>query len=53
MKWSFDEEFDYTPTIGDISLEPIKVSWNLTDDEMEEKTPVKKKYTPETKENEK
>ena len=36
MKWSLDEEFDYTPNVGDISLEPITVSWNLTDDEMEE-----------------
>ena len=24
-----DETFDYIPTVGDIPLEPITVSWNL------------------------
>ena len=30
-----DETFDYIPTVGDISLDPIMVSWNLIDDDID------------------
>ena len=28
-QFTADETFDYIPTVGDIPLEPITVSWNL------------------------
>ena len=34
-QFTTDETFDYIPTVGDILLEPITVSWNLVDDDID------------------
>ena len=30
-----DETFDYIPTVGEIPLEPITVSWNMFDEDID------------------
>ncbi len=35
IQFSSDETFEYIPTVGDISLDPIMVSWNLVNDEID------------------
>jgi hypothetical protein len=34
-QFTTDETFEYIPTVGDISLDPIMVSWNLIDDDID------------------
>ena len=34
-QFTTDETFDYIPTVGDIPLDPITVSWNLVDDDID------------------
>ena len=34
-QFMFDETFEYIPTVGEMHLEPIMVSWNLVNDEID------------------
>ena len=34
-QFMYDETFEYIPTVGDIPLEPITVSWNLFDEDID------------------
>jgi hypothetical protein len=35
IQFSSDETFEYISTIGDIPLEPITVSWNIVNDDID------------------
>ena len=35
IQFSFDEIFEYIPSIGDIALESITVSWNIVNDDID------------------
>ena len=35
VQFSSDETFEYIPSVGNISLEPITVSWNIVNDDID------------------